>query len=56
MLGVVIVLENDVVTNKSPSNLNSVVDDYLLVFGCCKVIGDLVQMPESTVCDRAPDL
>ena len=56
MLRVVIVLENEVVTNKSLSNGNCVVDEYLLVFGCCKVIGDRVQMPDSAVCDIAPDL
>ena len=49
-------LENEVLSNKSLSDGNSVVDEYLLVFGCCKVIGDLVQMPDSAVCDRAPDL
>ena len=57
VLGVVIVLENEVLSNKSLSDGNSVVDEYhLLVFECCKVIGDLVQMPDFAVGDRAPDL
>ena len=32
VLGIVILLENEVVTNKSPSNGHSFVDDYLLVY------------------------
>ena len=56
MLGVVIVLENEVVTNKRLSNGKSVVDEYICLYLIgCKVIGDLVQMPDSAVCDRAPD-
>ena len=43
--------ENEVVTNNSLSNGNSVVDEYLLAFGCYRVIGDLVQIPDSAVCD-----
>ena len=42
--------------NESLPNRHGVVDEYLLVFGCCKVIGDLAQMPDSVVCDRAPNL
>ena len=42
VLRVVIVLENEVVTNKRLSNGHGVVDEYLLVFGCSKVISDVV--------------
>ena len=49
VLRVVFVLENKAVTNKRLSNGHGMVDEYLFVFGCCKVISDLVQMPDSAV-------
>ena len=50
-------LENEVLSNKNLPDGNSAVDKYhLLVFEFCKVIGDLVQMPDSAVCDRAQNL
>ena len=56
VLGVVIVLENKLFFNESLPDRYGVVDEYLLAFRCCMVIGELVQMPESVVCDRAPNL
>ena len=61
VLRVVIKLESSTfVTSKRLSNEHRVVDEYLLVFGCCKVISDLVQIPiplyviESQTCRDPP--
>ena len=56
MLGVVVLLRNEIVANKGSSFWHSVVDEYLLVLCCHQDLADLVQTANSAVGNGAPDL